>query len=149
MKFLNDILFSEHEYSALLNGVNKNRLPIAATGLSAVHKAAVISALHAHTGKKIAVITPDEATANCLGDDLKALGVQTVDFPYRDYLLADIAGYSKEYEHKRTDTLSKLLDGDFGVVTMSLDAALQYTTPPEILQKANFCLEAGQTISIA
>ena len=118
MKFLNDILFSEHEYSALLNGVNKNRLPIAATGLSAVHKAAVISALHSHTGKKIAVITPDEAAANCLGDDLKALGVNTVDFPYRDYLLADIAGYSKEYEHKRTDTLSKLLDGDFGVVTM-------------------------------
>ena len=149
MKFLNDILFSEHEYSALLNGVNKKRLPIAATGLSAVHKAAVISALHSHTGKKIAVITPDEAAANCLGDDLKALGVNTVDFPYRDYLLADIAGYSKEYEHKRTDTLSKLLDGDFGVVTMSLDAALQYTTPPEILKKANFCLEVGQTISTA
>lgn len=149
MKFLNDILFSEREYSELLNGIQKSRLPIAATGLSAVHKAAVISALHVHTKRKIAVITPDESTANTLSGDLNAMAVNCIDFPYRDYCLADISGYSKEYEHKRTDTLSKLLGGDFNVVTMSLDAALQYTTPPEILKKANFSLKVGQTVTTA
>ena len=147
MKFLNDILFSQHEYALLLNDVEKQRLPLAATGLSGVHKAAVISALKAHTGKKITVITPDEATAHQITDDLKAMGVDTLDFPYRDYCLADIKGYSKEYEHKRTDTLSKLLGGDFDVLTMSLDAALQYTTPPEILEKAHFILKSHDNIS--
>ena len=93
MKFLNDILFSEHEYALLLNDVENNRLPLAATGLSGVHKAEVISALKAHTGKKITVIAPDEATAIQLTDDLKSLGVNTLDFPYRDYCLADITGY--------------------------------------------------------
>ncbi len=149
MKFLNDILFSEREYALLLSYVEKNRLPVAATGLSTVHKAAVISAMHSHTDKKISVITPDEATANQLSDDLKSMSVNVLDFPYRDYCLADIKGYSKEYEHKRTDTLSKLLGGDFGVVIMSLDAALQYTTPPEVLEKANFTLKCGDSISIA
>ena len=147
MKFLNDILSSEHEYALLLKDIKNNRLPLAATGLSGVHKAAVISALKAHTNKKIAVITPDEATAIQITDDLKSLSVNTLDFPYRDYCLADITGYSKEYEHKRTDTLSKLLGGDFDVLVMSVDAALQYTTPPEILNKANFSLNVGESIS--
>ncbi len=149
MNFLNEILFSEREYSSLLNDVEKGRLPIAATGLSTVHKSAVISALSEHTKKKIAVITPDEATANQLSDDLLALGVKNLNIPYRDYCLGEISGYSKEYEHKRTDTLSKLLDGDFAVVTISLDACMQYTTPPEILKKANFNLSVGDSISIA
>ena len=79
MKFLNDILFSEHEYALLLKDVENERLPLAATGLSGVHKAAVISALFEHTGKKIAVITPDEATSAQLTDDLKSLGVNNYD----------------------------------------------------------------------
>ncbi len=149
MKFLNDILFSEREYSELLTDVEKNRLPIAATGLSSVHKATVISALSEHTKKKIAVITPDEATANQISDDLKELGVKNINFPYRDYCLGEISGYSKEYEHKRTDTLSKLLGGDFAVVTLSLDSCIQYTTPPEILRKSLLNLSVGYSISTA
>lgn len=149
MKFLDDILFSEHEYALMLSDVKKGRLPLVATGLSTVHKAAVISALRSHTGQKIVVITPDEATANQLTDDLKSMLNDAVYFPYRDYCLADITGYSKEYEHKRTDTLSKLLDGAFDLLVMSVDAALQYTTPPVILKKANFCLKSGDSISTA
>ncbi len=149
MKFLNQLLLDEREYSELLNSIKKNRLPLAATGLSSVHKAAVISALSEHTKLKIAVLTPDEATSANLGDDLKELGLNTLIFPYRDYCLGEISGYSKEYEHKRTDTLSKLLGGDFDVVVISLDSALQYTTPPEILKKAHFELAVGDSISTA
>lgn len=148
MKFLNEILLTEPDYATLLKDVQKNRLPIAATGLSLVHKSAVISAMFEHTKKRIAVITPDESTANQISDDLKELGIKNLNFPYRDYCLGEISGYSKEYEHKRTDTLSKLLDGDFEVVTMSLDACIQLTTPPEILRKANFTLSVGDSISI-
>ena len=148
MKFLNDILLTEPDYVSLLKDIEKKRLPMAATGLSAVHKAAVISALSEHQNRKIAVITPDEASANMLSDDLTQLGVKNLNFPYRDYCLADISGYSKEYEHKRTDTLSKLLGGDFAVAVLSLDSCLQYTTPPEILSKTNFNLSVGDSISI-
>lgn len=148
MKFLNEILLTEPDYAALLKDVQKNRLPIAATGLSSVHKSTVISALFEHTKKRIAVITPDESTANQISDDLKELGIKNLNFPYRDYCLGEISGYSKEYEHKRTDTLSKLLDGDFQVVTMSLDACIQLTTPPEVLRKSNFTLSVGDSIAI-
>ncbi len=149
MKFISDVLKNDSDYKALLNDCKKGRLPTLCTGLSNVHKAAIISALHSHLNKKIAVITPDEATADAILQDLISLKVNAVNFPSRDYCLCNMQGYSKEYEHKRTDTLSKLLGGGFSVLTLSLDAALQYTLPPEKLKAANFTLKSGDSIEIS
>ena len=70
MKFLNDILNHDSDYSSLLKGVKNNRLPLACTGLSSVHKSAVISALSEDVGKKVIVITPTESLALEIGGDL-------------------------------------------------------------------------------
>ena len=149
MKFINDVLSLDTGYKSLLGDCQKNRLPILCTGLSNVHKAVLISALNSHTKRKIAVVTPDEATADALLQDLTSLKVNAVNFPSRDYCLCNIQGYSKEYEHKRTDTLSKILGGGFDVLTLSLDAALQYTLPPQKLSDANFTLKSGDCTEIA
>ena len=69
MKFINEILKKDPDYSSLLQAVQKERLPIVCTGLSMIHKAAVTAALYRATGKKIAIITHDEASANELKDD--------------------------------------------------------------------------------
>lgn len=149
MKFISDILFGDSDYKVLLNDCEKGRLPTLCTGLSNVHKAAVIAALNRHLNRKIAVITPDEATAEGIKDDLLSMNVKAVGFPSRDYFLRSIEGHSKEYEHKRTDTLSKLLDGGFDVALISLDAALQYTLPPKSLENANFTLKTGDSLEIS
>ena len=148
MKFISDVLKCDSDYKSLLNDCEKNHLPTLCTGLSNVHKAAIVAALHGHLNKKIAVITPDEATADALLSDLVSLKVNAVNFPSRDYCLCNMQGYSKEYEQKRTDTLSKLLGGGFDVLTLSLDAALQYTLPPQKLEAANFMLKSGDCIEI-
>ncbi|MBR7133409.1 MAG: transcription-repair coupling factor [Clostridia bacterium] len=148
MEFLNQIFLKDPDFSALLNDIKKERLPLACTGLSLVHKAAVLASLFKFTGKKMTVITHDEASANELMQDAKALGLRAVNFPVRDYCLGDLRGYSKEYEHKRTDTLSALADGAFDLLTVSVDAALQYTVPPEVLAAARLTLKQGEEIGI-
>ncbi len=148
MKFLNDILLQDKDYALLLSALKSNRLPLVCTGLSAIHKAAVGCALGRHTFRKLAIITPDEASANELMDDLNSLGLNCLNFPARDYCLSSLTGYSKEYEHKRTNTLSKLLDGAFDVVTISLDAALCLTLPPKLLSASQFSLCTAQEISV-
>ena len=50
-------------YTSLLNDINGGYLPVSASGLSNVHKALISTALVRDTGKKIVVITPDEASA--------------------------------------------------------------------------------------
>ena len=135
MKFIDKILKQDADYCELLDSVTKNRLPLVCTGLSLIHKAVTTAALVRHTGKKAVLVTHDESSAAELKDDLSALGVRAVNFPSRDLCIGDLHGYSREYEHKRTDTLSALADGDFDVLTVSLDAAIQYTVSPEKLGK--------------
>ena len=148
MQVLAQVLRHDPDYAALLTDLEKERLPLVCTGLSQIHKAAIVSAVFNHTGKKITLITHDEASANELMGDFSSLGIKAVYFPVRDYCLGNMSGYSREYEQKRLDTLSALADGDFAVLVLSLDGALQYTTPPEILADCRFKLKVGNSFEI-
>ena len=135
MKCLFNILKTEPDYARMLKAVQNGDLPLAASGLSGVHKAFVTASLVTHTGKKAVVITHDEPSAVSLKNDLTAMGLNALLFHTRDYNTTRMTGYSKEYEHKRIDTLSRVLDGAFDVFVMPIDAAVQYTVPPEILSE--------------
>jgi len=148
MKFLFDVLRQDKEYSELLNSLEKKRLPLAASGLSGIHKAAVSAALSYHLNKKILLLTQDEASAAEMRDNLISMGCKAADFPSRDYNLADLTGFSREYEHKRIDTLSGILDGAFDLLCVSIDSALQYTVPPEVLSCSRFTLKVGQEVEL-
>ena len=130
MEFLNKVLSCDPDFNLCLKDISAARMPFACTGLSAVHKSAVISGIHSKVSKKIAVLTKDEASALQMAADLKEMGLKTLVFPLRDYCLHNLTGHSKEYEHKRTDTLSAIADGAFDVVCFSVDSAVQYTVPP-------------------
>ncbi|MBE6749632.1 MAG: transcription-repair coupling factor [Ruminococcaceae bacterium] len=148
MEILNSVLSRDRDFSELLSDIKNNRLPIAATGLSLNSKSAVLSAIYSLTKKKIAVITKDEAEALEIMNDAKAFGVNAINFPVRDYCIGNISGYGKEYEQKRTDTLSKLLDGAFELLTISVDAAAQLTVPPETLANSRFTISQGESFEI-
>ncbi len=148
MKCLLNILKTEPDYARLLKSVQKLDLPIAASGLSDVHKSLVVSALNVHTEKKLFVLVSDESVAVSMQGDLAALGVNALVFYGRDYNLTRMTGYSKEYEHKRIDTLSRVLDGAFDVALMPIDAAIQYTVPPEILNQSIINISVAQTVDM-
>ena len=149
MKCLLNILKTEPDYARLLKSVECGSLPLAASGLSHVHKALLCAALQNHTGKQLAVITPDEQTATAIMGDLESFGLNTLLFTSRDYNVTRVTGYSKEYEHKRVDTLSRVLDGAFDVLLIPVDAAVQYTLPPEILAQNIIKIDSTDTINIA
>ncbi len=149
MQFLNEILQKNPEFASLLREVESGRTPLACTGLSLNAKAAILAAMQSLTGKKITVITKDEAEANELIADLRSLGKKAINFPVRDYFIGDFKGYSKEYEQQRIDTLSKLLDGAFELLCVSVDAAVQYTIPPEILSLSRFKISQGDAYTLS
>lgn len=145
MKLINEVLKKDPDYLSLLNEVERGRLPIVCTGLSLIHKAIIAAALREHMKKRVVLITHDEATAAELCGDINALGLKCLNFPARDLCIGDLSGYSKEYEHKRIDTLSAVADGAFDLLTISLDAAVQYTVKPEVLKSARFTLKTGDS----
>ncbi|MBR5473149.1 MAG: transcription-repair coupling factor [Clostridia bacterium] len=149
MKCLFDILKNEPDYAKTLKSVCTNSLPLAASGLSGVHKALLSAALLEHTGKRSVIITHDEASANIIKNDLDSLGVNTLLFTSRDYNLQRMTGYSKEYEHKRVDTLSRVIDGAFSALVVPVDAAIQYTLPPKILAENIITITNADVLNVS
>ncbi len=148
MKCLFDILKNEPDYVRLLRSAQNSNLPIAASGLSNVHKALVSAALNTHLSKKILLVTSDEQTAVSLKGDLESMGLNCLVFYSRDYNTERVTGYSKEYEHKRIDTLSRVLDGAFDVLLVPICAAVQYTLPPNILIQNTITINSDDSIDI-
>ena len=148
MEFLNSVISRTKGYGTLLSAVLANRLPIEANGLAGIHKAVLISALLRQTERKAVLIAPDEAEATKIADDLGAMGIKALLFPARDLFIGNVTAVSKEYEHKRIDTLSRLLDGDFDLLCLSAESATQYTMSAEMLRKSILDVSVGDTVDI-
>ena len=117
-------------------------------GLSQVHKAHYISALLEESrDKKALIICHDEGTASRLCDDLNSLCGGAVLYPARDFSFRGSDNKSHEFEQKRLCALSAILDGSCRFILCSIEAATQFTLPPEELIKRSLTLSAGDEIT--
>ena len=150
MNFLTRILQALPEYRSLCAAVEAGGLSSAATGLSGIHKAHLIATLCADLGRGALVIAADEAEAQRFANDLSFLGVESFVYPSRDFNFRDTEGQSREYEHQRLAALSRLVapSSSARAVIACIDAALQYTIPPEELKQRTFSLRPAQQISL-
>ncbi len=143
MKFLNSILKEDAAAAALFSSIEKGGTPLAVSGLSNIHKSLLCGAVSQLDKRKVIVVTPDEAIATELTGDLLSLGYSAAMYPVRDFCFAESLSASREYEYRRVDTLSKILDGQIDVLVVPCEAAIQYTVPPEVLSKNTITLTVG------
>ncbi len=148
MEFLHKIISASAPYKTLKSDVKNGHLPVGASGLSGIHKAALVSGLAVDIKQKILLITRDEASATEISNDLNALGTVSAVFPVKDFCFKDMLGRSNEYEQRRLNTLSKVFDGDLHVLVCPVAAAVQYTVPPEILKQNTVTLSVGMQIEL-
>ncbi len=140
-----DIIASAPQYRMLLAAMAQKGWPAQMTGLGQIHKAAVIAAL-AGTGPLL-VVTPDEAMATRLCEDVNAFAETEKAFVYpaREFTFREVEGVSREYEFARLKVLSGLAQGTISVVICSIEALLQYTIPPKVLAENTLTLRSGET----
>ena len=141
------IMQNNEEYQKLIFALEKNRVPMGALGLSHINKAHVMHTL-CTDGRKCIAVTPDEASARRLTEDLVSMGSRAYIFPARDFSFSTTEGQSREYEHVRIGALSKILKNDFDVVACSIEAFLQFTMPPEELEKRTVRIVSGEDFSL-
>ena len=143
MSCFSEIMLSNEEYVKFSHALSKNRVPMGALGLSQINKAHLIHTL-SEEGRKCIAVTPDEATARRLAEDISAMGSRAFVFPARDFSFSVSEGQSREYEHVRLGTLSAIVNGDFDIVTCSIEAFMQFTMPPEELLGRTCTLVSGE-----
>ena len=128
--------------------LENNWLPCSVTGVSNIHKAQLIAEFA--RDRKILVLCDDEASAVRLINDMNEMAGEEISclFPARDFNFAYLEGISREYEHKRIESLSKILSGQCKVCVASAEACLQGTIPPEALSEYSFCIKTGGELII-
>ena len=141
-------LFESAECKRISESVGRGAVPLGILGASAVHKALLIHALCAEKKRRAFVVTPDEATANRLCDDLVAFGTKALVYPAKDISLLFEQTRSKEYERQRMGALSNWIFGQCDVIAMSGAAACQKTISAEILRNRVTDLEVGKEIPL-
>ena len=146
MSCFSRILSNNSEYRNISISVEKNRLPLGVLGLSHIHKANFIAALHTDFSRKALVITPDEAQATRFVRDLTEMGENALLYPAKDFAFRSTEGQSREYEHIRLGTLGSMLDGTVDIVVSSVEAAMQLTIPPAELRANSLTVKKGATV---
>ena len=109
------------EFISLANAISKTRLPLGVTGISAVHNAHIISSLCMGLMKKALVITPDEATATKMRQDMESFGINAFLYPARDFSFRTTETVTRVYEHARLRVLDKMRKGEFDAVVLGCE----------------------------
>ena len=135
-------------YPSLLSDIKAGRTPGMLTGLGHIHKAMLIHALRAALDRRVFVLVSDEAEGNRLCEDMKALGDEALFLPARELSLRRVESTSREYEQMRLGVLSRMAAEDFDCVVACVDAAAQYTLPPETLLSHTLRLTAGGPLPV-
>lgn len=150
MSCFSGMLASNAGFASLLRASEKNMLPAGVTGLSYLNKVHLIHSLCEESGARAIIITGDEGEAVKIKEDLNTLfaSEDTLLYPARDFSLSSTAGQSREYEHLRLGVLGRMLEGDYKAVVCSIEAAMQFTIPPDVLLSRSFVIEHGMDISI-
>ena len=131
------------EYRELKKALEAGQTPALAVGLSPIHKAHLAAALGLDTGRPVLVLTDDDSAATRFSADLQGFAEKPVlQLPARDLVMADVAGVSRGYEHRRLAVLDALQGARFAVA--SVQAAAQRTLPPAALESAVVTLAAGE-----
>ncbi|MFR9190783.1 MAG: hypothetical protein ACLVL7_11590 [Anaerotruncus massiliensis (ex Togo et al. 2019)] len=146
MKGFEHLLTGLPAFERVKSAVKNRATPVLVTGLSNVHKAHMIVSLAGLLETGGLAVVPDEAAATRLVEDINIMAGEGTAalFPLREWTFQEVQGVSREYEHARLAVLGRLHAGSLKIVVASAQAALQYTMPPEVLEKRIRTLEAGR-----
>ncbi len=134
------------EYRRLLASVQKPATQNALFGLPGAARAAVLACLCEDMDKTALVITAGEAEATRFAEDANTLGIAAAVYPARDFILRNIEGQSREYEHRRLQVLGALAGERVRVVAAPIEAVLQRTLPREEFLAGTLTVKPGMAI---
>ncbi len=148
MSGFSNLIEKSEEFISLNRSATSPSSPIGATGLPGAAKAAVIHSLCETTKKRAFVITPDEASAVRLYENLSAMQKGVLLYPKREFTFLEVEGISREYEQLRLGVLANIIENNYSVVVASASAAIQLTMPPQALIERTFTVKTGDEIDL-
>ena len=137
------------EFEDLLLRIDAGRCPVAASGLSPVHRAFVAAGIAQRLERPIVLLCPEEVECAKLSRDLEALlEVPVLQLPGREFTFHAAATVSHQWEHKRLAVFKAMAQQKAPVVVATVEGFLQRTLPPAALEEASFSLKMGESYDL-
>ncbi len=148
MLALCQVLKNNKDFATLLQKIDAGECPIALSGLSAVHKAHIISAVRMATKRQIVCIYADELDARRAARDISVMcGEEPKVLPVLELSLHDVDGASRDSLHERLATMKALADGSAGITLAPVFSLMQRTAPPDKILGNTITLRLGEVCS--
>ena len=110
------------EFEDLLLRIDAGRCPVAASGLSPVHRAFVAAGIALRAERPVVLLCADEVDAARLSKDVSALLEQPVmQLPAREFTFHTAATASHQWEQRRLAVLKAMADGAAPVVAATVE----------------------------
>ncbi len=135
-------------YQEMERSIKSGKTPLSLTGVSSIHKAHLALALSEL--KPCCIICDTESSARRICEDINSLSKNETAclFPAKDFNFAYVDSFSREYEHKRIEALSKIRRGLSRIIVTSIEACMQGTIPPEKLDEYSFDIKSGEDLNL-
>ena len=149
MKLLTAAVRRLPEVEELLSCLEGGRSPAALSGAAAVHRAHIAAAVGLTTGRPVVLVCADEAEGEHLARDLAAFsGAEVPVLTPRSFTLHSAASVSRQWEHRRLSLLRRLSRGELPFLVATVEALLQRTLPPALLDRCCWELKPGDQIDL-
>ncbi len=140
-----DALKKNKDFAEVLQRIDAGECPIVLSGLSAIHKAHIISAVRMIYKRPCVCVYPDELDARRAVKDISAMcGEEVKVLPELELNLHNVETSSHELEHERIASLRSMADGSFGVMLAPVFSLLRKTPPKEELSGRTITIKLGE-----
>ncbi len=145
----NEICKKLNFYQEIERSIKVGKTPLSLTGVSSVHKAHLALALCEL--KPCCIICDTETSARRICEDINSLSHHETAclFPAKDFNFAYVDSFSREYEHKRIEALSKIRNGTSRIIVTTVEACMQGTIPPSKLEEHSFDIKTNEDINLS
>jgi len=145
MKLLTAALTRLPEFQELLAAMEGGRCPAALSGAAAVHRAHVAAAVAQTALRPVVLVCADEAEGERLARDLSALsGAAVPVLTSRSFTFHNASSVSRQWEHRRLALMREMAEGKLPLLVATVEALLQRTLPPDLLERCSARVEVGQ-----
>ena len=144
MQLLSGALNRLEEFRQLTAALEAGRSPVALSGAAAVHRAHIAAAIGLVTHRPVVLVCADEAEGERLGRDVAAFaGGEVPVLTPRSFTFHNAATVSRQWEHRRLALMDKMSRGELPFVVATVEALLQRTLSPQVLDKCRLELKVG------
>ncbi len=149
MKLLTAAINRLPEFQQLLVCLEGGRCPVALSGVSAIHRVHMAAGVGLLAQRPVVLLCADEGEGERLAQDLAAFAETPVPvLTPRSFTFHNAASVSRQWEHKRLSLMRQLQQGQLPYVVATVEALLQRTLPPDILERCTLELKLGQSYDL-